>query len=121
LRDLLNHSPGARDVLPHLAGVERALKALGLAAFEGLPSFVLNRAASQLESVFPDPPGPGITELRQRIAKALAAHEEARAPATAPEATPVKPTTYVSNDQLQVSETTHTDFMRVLEASQNKY
>ena len=118
LHGLLSLSPGAREVLPHLAGVERALKSLGAAAFDSLPSFVLKRAAMQLESVLPEPVGPGIADLRARLAKALAAHEQASAP-TAAAAPP--PPTYISNDKLQVSEATITEFMRVVEASQRSF
>lgn len=117
LKNLLNLSAGARDVLQHLAGLERALKTLGLGAFEGLPSHVLKRTATQLENVLPQPLTPGIAEIQTRIAKALAAHERAQ---SAPAATPVQQTVYYSDDKLQVSETTHTDFMRVFEAAQRK-
>ena len=123
LHGLLSLSPGARDVLPHLAGVERALKALGAAAFDSLPSFVLKRAAMQLESVLPEPVGPGIADLRARLAKALVAHEQASASAAAAAApaAAAPPPTYISNDKLQVSEATITEFMRVVEASQRSF
>ncbi len=117
LKDLLNLSAGARDVLQHLAGLERALKTLGLGAFEGLPSHVLKRTAAQLENVLPQPVPAGIAEIRARIAKTLAAHERVQ---SAPAAKPVQQTIYFSDDKLQVSETTHTDFMRVFEAAQGK-
>ncbi|MEQ1804496.1 MAG: hypothetical protein ABL900_03885 [Burkholderiaceae bacterium] len=117
LKDLLNLSAGARDVLQHLAGLERALKTLGLGAFEGLPSHVLKRTAAQLENVLPQPVPAGIAEIRTRIAKALAAHERAQ---SAPAVKPAPPPIYFSDDKLQVSETTHTDFMRVFEAAQSK-
>ena len=121
LHGLLSLSPGAREVLPHLAGVERALKALGAAAFDSLPSFVLKRGAMQLESVLPEPVGPGIADLRARLAKALAAHEQASASAAAAPASAAAPPTYISNDKLQVSEATITEFMRVVEASQRSF
>lgn len=119
LKELLSHSPGAREVLLHLAGLERALKTLGIAAFEGLPSHVLKRTATQLESVLPQPVGQGIAEIQERIAKVLKAHGQASLPASKPAVAPPAP--YFSDDKLQVSETTHTDFMRVLEATQGKY
>ncbi len=119
LRSLLNQTPSAREVLQHLAGLERTLKTLGLGAFEGLPSHVLKRTATQLDGVLPQPISPGIAEIRTRIAKALAAHERVQsAPAPAPK--PVQQPVYFSDDKLQVSETTHTDFMRVFEAAQSK-
>lgn len=117
LQQLLNLSPGAREVLSHLAGLERALKSLGIAAFDSLPSHVLKRAATQLESVLPQPMGQGISELRTRIAKALPAHEQV----VVPDVKPNQPPPYFSDDKLQVSEATVTEFMRVLEASQRKF
>ena len=125
LRDLLGRSPSARDVLPHLAGVERALKALGAAAFESLPSYVLKRAATQLESVLPEPVGPGIADLRARLANALAVQDAVQAHAVLPAVLPAVPPAQLpasfSNDQLQVSEATVTEFDRVVEASQRRF
>lgn len=126
LKELLGRTQGARDVLVHLAGVERALKALGMPAFDSLPTLVLRRAASQLESVLAQPVGPGIAELRARLAKALAAQEQAQAaaaqaaaaPAPAAPVTP-RPALY-SEGALQVSEATVTEFDRVVEASQRR-
>lgn len=142
LKELLGRTQGAREVLAHLAGVERALKALGPAAFDTLPALVLKRAASQLESVLPQPCGPGITELRARLAKAVAALEQtqaalaqeaaaqvaaqvapppaARAPA-APGAAPSSRPAMYSDAALQVSEATVTEFNRVVEASERKF
>ena len=121
LRDLLGRSPSARDVLPHLAGVERALKALGAAAFESLPSYVLKRAATQLESVLPEPVGPGIADLRARLTNALAVQDAVQAPAVLPAVPPAQLPASFSNDQLQVSEATVTEFDRVVEASQRRF
>ena len=121
LRDLLGRSPSARDVLPHLAGVERALKALGAAAFESLPSYVLKRAATQLESVLPEPVGPGIADLQARLTNALAVQDAVQAHAVLPAVPPAQLPASFSNDQLQVSEATVTEFDRVVEASQRRF
>lgn len=142
LKELLGRTQGAREVLAHLAGVERALKALGPAAFETLPTLVLKRAASQLESVLPQPCGPGITDLRARLAKAVATLGQAQAamiqeaaaqaaaqvagpPATranaAPGAAPAARPALYSDAALQVSEATVTEFNRVVEASERKF
>ncbi len=121
LRDLLGRSPSARDVLPHLAGVERALKTLGVAAFESLPSYVLKRAVTQLESVLQEPVGPGIADLRSRLARALAGHDAVQVPAVPPAVPPAHQPASFSNDQLQVSEATVTEFDRVVEASQRRF
>lgn len=146
LKELLGRTQGAREVLAHLAGVERALKALGPAAFDTLPTLVLKRAASQLESVLPQPCGPGITELRTRLAKAVAALSQAQAalaqeaaaqiatqqaaqtaaqPAAkapaAPGATLASRPPLYNDAALQVSEATVTEFNRVVEASDRKF
>lgn len=121
LKDLLSLSPGAREVLLPLVSLERALKVLGMAAFESLPSHVLKRAATQLDGILPQPVSQGLAEIQARVAKAIAAHEAPPAPAAAAAAVkPAPPPTYFSDDKLQVSETTHTDFMRVFEAAQRK-
>ncbi len=121
LRDLLGRSPSARDVLSHLAAVERALKALGAAAFESLPSYVLKRAVTQLESVLPEPVGPGIADLRARLIRAVAGHDAVQVPAVPPAVPPTQQPASFSNDQLQVSEATVTEFDRVVEASQRRF
>jgi hypothetical protein len=132
LKELLGRTQGAREVLAHLAAVERALKTVGLTALESLPTLVLKRAASQLESVLPQPCGPGITELRERLAKVLADLEQrtqaaaASSPPVAP-AAPAAPAAVVQraaffNDaSLQVSEATVTEFNRVVEASERRF
>lgn len=139
LKELLGRTQGAREVLAHLAGVERALKTLGPSAFNTLPTLVLKRAASQLESVLPQPCGPGIAELRSRLANAVAALEEAHAAAAkeaaaqdaaaqaapkapaAPGVTPVVRPAFHNDAALQVSEATVTEFNRVVEASERKF
>ncbi len=117
LKDLLSLSPGAREVLLHLVGLERALRVLGMAAFDSLPSHVLKRTVTQLEGVLPQPVTQGLAEIRTRLTKVIAAHDAP--PAPAPAVKPPQPI-YFSDDKLQVSETTHTDFMRVFEAAQRK-
>lgn len=116
LKELLGRSPGAREVLPHLAGVEHALKTQGVAAFDTLPPRVLKRAATQLENVLPEPPSEGIAELRSRLSRALSAHDEARVAVMRP----AQPSTFLVDEKLRVSEASVSDFMRVVEAAQRK-
>ena len=116
LKEMLNRCPGARDVLPHLAGVERALKAEGLAAFGSLPPRVLERAAGQLESVVTEPVSAGIAELRSRIGVALKAHEKKEQAL----ARRVAPSSFLVDEKLQVSESSVSDFMAVLEESRRR-
>ena len=134
LKELLGRTQGAREVLVHLAGVERALKTMSPTAFNTLPTLVLKRAASQLESVLPQPCGPGIAELRSRLANAVAVLEQAQSAAAqeaaaqaapralaAPGVAPVARATFHSDAALHVSEATVTEFNRVVEASERKF
>jgi hypothetical protein len=121
LKELLSQSAGARDVLLHLASLERTLKVLGLGTFESLPSHVLKRTATQLDGVLPQPVTPGLAEIRARIAKTLALLEQIPPSAAAVVKAPAPPPTYFSDDKLQVSEATHTEFQRVLEAQERKF
>lgn len=116
LKDLLSRCPGAREVLPHLAGVEHALKTQGLAAFDTLPPRVLQRAAAQLESVVTEPVNAGIAELRSRLGVALKNHEKAEQAASRRAA----PSSFLVDEKLQVSEGSVSDFMKVMEESKQR-
>ena len=116
LKELLNRCPGAREVLPHLAGVERALKTQGLAAFDSLPPRVLGRAAAQLESVLAEPVSAGIAELRSRIGTALKDQERKEQAASRRAA----PSSFLVDEKLQVSEGRVSDFMAVMEESKRR-
>ena len=116
LKELLSRSPGAREVLPHLAGLDQALKTLGLAAFDALPPRVLKRALTQLQCVLPPSPGKGIAEFRSRLAASLAKQE----PVNVAHRQPAPPASFLTDDALQVSETSESDFMRVVEAAKSK-
>lgn len=117
LKELFGRTRGSREVLPHLAGVEHALKMQGLAAFDTLPQRVLKRAATQLQSVLPDPVSEGLADLRSRLSKALSAHEEARVAIVRP----ARPSDFLTDEKLQVSESSVSDFMRVVEAAERKF
>ena len=117
LKELLNRSPGAREVLPHLAVLEHALRSHGVDALDGLPPRVLTRASTQLLGVLTEPLSEGMTELRAWLSRALSAREEAPAK-------PVKPArrlTDVTVDHVDVSESSLSDFMRVVEAEERKF
>jgi hypothetical protein len=111
LKELLNRCPGSREVLPHLAGVEHAIKTQGLAAFDALPQRVLQRALGQLESVVAEPVGAGIAELRSRIGVALKNFEKIEQAASRRAA----PSSFLVEEKLQVSEGSHSDFMAAVE------
>lgn len=111
LKELFNRCPGSREVLPHLAGVEHAIKTHGLAAFEKLPQRVLQRASGQLESVVTEPVSAGIAELRSRIGVALKHFEKIEQAASRRAA----PSSFLVDEKLQVSEGSHSDFMAAVE------
>lgn len=116
LKDLFNRCPGSREVLPHLAGVEHAIKTQGLAAFENLPLRVLQRATAQLESVLTEPVSPAIAELRSRIGVALKNFEKLEQAASRRSA----PSSFLVDEKLQVSEGSHTDFMAAVEEAKRR-
>jgi hypothetical protein len=116
LKALFNRCPGSREVLPHLAGVEHALKTQGLEAFEQLPQRVLQRAIGQLESVLTEPVGAGIAELRSRIGVALTNFEKVEQAASRRAA----PSSFLVDEKLQVSEGSVSDFMAVMEESKRR-
>lgn len=124
LKELLNRTPGAREVLPHLAVLEHALKSHGVDALDGLPPRVLTRATSQLLGVLSEPLSEGMAELRAWLARALSARAEAPAPSPpappAPPAHPSRRSTDVTVDNVDVSESSLSDFMRVVEAEERK-
>jgi len=48
---LLDQAPGAREVLPHLAALERGLQSHGAGAVERVPAHWMGRICSQLSSL----------------------------------------------------------------------
>ena len=115
LTDLLDRHKASRRSLPHLAGLEHALKTKGLAAFGGMTERVLARALQQLEGVLTEPVGAGLAELRSRIVVAQTAVEQIEAAA----AKNAGPSSFLTDEKLQVSEASVSDFMRVVAQSGN--
>lgn len=97
LASLLGQHPRARGTLPHLALVERVLRARGEAAVVALPDAVLERALEQLEALTDDGSHAGLTELRRRLARAVR-------PPLAERAHDDLLSTFGTPDKLQVSE-----------------
>lgn len=69
---LLDRAPGAREVLPHLAAMERALLERGVGAISQVPPHWLNRICSQLSSLPIPDQDPPLHDLMQRLLRALA-------------------------------------------------
>ena len=64
---LLDRAPGAREVLPHLAALERALMSHGAGAVERVPANWLGRICSQLSSLPLPPHDPPLSDLLKRM------------------------------------------------------
>ncbi len=68
---LLDQARGAREVLPHLAALERGLVADGTAAIDRIPEHWLGRIASQLSSLPLAPEEAPLHELLRRLSARL--------------------------------------------------
>jgi len=108
LTSLLDRHKASRRT-PDLAGLERALKTRGPAAFGKMSERVLTRALHQLEGLMTARGGTGLAELRARLMVAVTALERIEAAA----ARNAGPTSFLADHKLQVSEASVTDFMRV--------
>lgn len=76
LGQLLDKARGAREVLPHLAALERSLLERGGCAVDQVPAHWLGRICSQLSSLpLPDQDGP-LHELLSGLMKRLEAQRE---------------------------------------------
>ena len=73
---LLDRAPGAREVLPHLAALERGLLEQGAAAIALVPAHWLQRICSQLSSLPVPDQDPPLHDLMQRLLAALARQRE---------------------------------------------
>jgi hypothetical protein len=68
---LLDQARGAREVLPHLAALERALMQDGKAAVDRIPEHWVGRIASQLSSLPLPPDEASLQELLQCLSARL--------------------------------------------------
>ena len=69
---LLNRAPGAREVLPHLAALERGLMESGAGAVALVPPHWMQRICSQLSSLPMPDQDPPLQDLMQRLLDAVA-------------------------------------------------
>jgi len=116
LANLLDQHKASRRSLPHLAGLERALKTRGVAALGEMTERVLTRSLHQLEGLLTARTGTGLADLHARIVVAVMAVERIEAAA----ARNAGPTSFLADHKLQVSEASVTDFMRVAADSGHK-
>ncbi|HEX6705972.1 MAG TPA: hypothetical protein VF169_14505 [Albitalea sp.] len=101
LRQLLGRHAEARQLMRHLAFVERAVRLGGSDAIDGLPAEVLKRGLSQLEALVNDWSTPGLAELRLRLVMSADAKER---PSNG------KPSDFNTPERVEVSEATPSVF-----------
>jgi len=73
---LLDRAPGAREVLPHLAALERALLKQGCRAIAQIPGHWLARICSQLSSLPMPEDDDGLHDLLRRLTETLRSEDE---------------------------------------------
>lgn len=125
LGQLLDRVRGARDVLPHLAALERSLVEGGLASIEKAPPVVLARLCSQLSSLPLPQDDPPLHDLLSRLMDALekpAAAGPAAAAPPPPAPVPAAKARFDLHDRddrpfdiertVVIEEVSHSDFMR---------
>jgi len=110
LRDLLNQVRGARDALPHLAALERALGQKGISAIAEVPLQWLPRITTQLGSLPIREDDRELNELLRRLTNALQVHQEPRADSAR------FLSDFNTDDRLVVNEVSHSVFTAVLDA-----
>ena len=74
---LLGRHADTRQLMRHLAFIERALQLTGPEALAGLPPEVLKKGLQQLESLVQNWSSPGLAALRTHLGKALATQQAA--------------------------------------------
>lgn len=97
LRLLLNQVPGAREVLPYLAALERGLAAEGVRVLDQVPLPSLKKMGAQLASLPVKADDLPLRALQVQLLKALARREASAASA------PVM-STFLDGDKLEVVE-----------------
>lgn len=97
LRLLLNQVPGAREVLPYLAALERGLAAEGVRVLEQVPLPSLKKMGAQLASLPVKADDLPLRALQVQLLKALARREASAA------AAPVM-SSFLDADKLEVVE-----------------
>jgi hypothetical protein len=105
LHALIKAHPGMKQVMPHLAHIERALGRKGSRALMRVPVAVLQRGLEQLESLQAEQPRDALRALRTRLVEAIALRSVARN--TSLQARPS------AHAALEVMEASHSEFDEV--------
>jgi hypothetical protein len=117
LAAVLNAVPQSRRVLQHLAVVEHQLKTQGLRGLRGLPEAVMAKAHAQLASL---PLGAEHAALVQLLDLLTLATEPPHSDVDdAGDSLPSDQflSSFLTDEKLSVSDATHSDFQRVVEAT----
>ena len=115
LRDLLDQVRGARDALPHLAALEKALGQRGANAVLEVPGHWLAKITSQLSSL---PIRQDDRELQELLNRLCAALQVKRDPAPAPIESPRFLSDFQAEGRIEVNEISHSAFAAAVDQSQ---
>lgn len=116
LKCLLDRVPGAREVLPYLAALERGLLADGPAVLDGIPLPSLRKIGAQLASLPVRPQDVPLRALQVRLGEVMARRappprpEPPPTPVAAPAAPPQFMPSALGQDKLEVIEVSATEF-----------
>lgn len=105
LRALIKQHPGLKQVMPHLAYIERALGRKGSRALMRVPVAVLQRGLEQLERLQAEQPRDALRALRTRLVEAIALRSVARNTTIAGH--------HAAGPALEVLEASHSEFDEV--------
>ncbi len=118
LAALLNAVPSSRRVLQYLAVLEQTLKTHGLRGLTKLPETVLAKGRAQLMSLPLDQSHDALTQLLTLLTLSIQPPENACTRSANPcNAGPANQflSSFQTEEELQVSEASHSDFQRVLD------
>lgn len=111
LAEVLNHHPGTRTTLRHLAIFEKKFKQSGLEALNKLPIELLQKALHQLDTLCAGVAPPAVVKLRSKIEIAMMERE----PLDVGPPTVAALSDFNVPERLQVAEVGESDFMRARE------
>jgi hypothetical protein len=117
LAAVLDAVPASRRVLQHLAVVEHQLKTQGLRGLRSLPEPVLAKAHTQLASL---PLGAGGSSLHQLLDLLALAVDPPVDATTDSQPSDQFLSSFLTEDKLEVSDATHSDFQRVVDESASR-
>lgn len=117
---LLDRVRGARDVLPHLAALERGLLEGGSMVIDRVPRQSLAKLCSQLSSLPLPDDDPALHDLLTRLMDALEGRKPPPAAAEPKPRPPLRPALHDLDDMpfdmertVVIEEVSHSDFMKV--------